>query len=423
MKRKSISRRTYRAILTVSIVSMIAMVLTVLLVNEDLEDTMLQIEFAQERDFILMNKTGDDVLLWDTPNLAIVFVPNGKARPAVMPQIFRGLPDHYSGELELHDKTYLVNIDAVATGNLYIAKNITHFEDRESLFQLALLIMTVAIIGFSLLLALLSSRRIVTPLRRLSDHISNVPVGPAMPHIEADYVDEELYSIATTFNRFLDELESYVKREQSLLSLASHELRTPIAVMSGALDILELRDQLNESDKTTLQRVRRSCIEMQNNVEALLKLARRQAGQDVPDVFDLAPMIREIIEDLKISHLAGDRVTLTADGACEVKTDPVMARMLLRNLIQNALQHTVNDIHIAVSAGLVEIGDQGAGLTKGQQAILLGHKQFSESAAPLSGLGLYVVTLMCERLQWSLNIVQADARGTIIHLRPGTRHV
>src|SRR5690606_9245247 len=102
VKRKSISRRTYRAILAVSVVSMIVMVATVLLVNEDLEDTMLKVEFAQERDFVLMNKTDDEVLFWDTANLAIVFVPNGKARPAVMPQIFRGLPDHYSGELELY---------------------------------------------------------------------------------------------------------------------------------------------------------------------------------------------------------------------------------------------------------------------------------------------------------------------------------
>src|SRR5690606_21657648 len=113
---KSISRRVYRTILTVSLISMIAMVMTVLLVNEDLEHTMLDVEFAQERDFILMNATAEDVLVWDTPNLAIVFVPTGKPRPAVLPQVFRGLPDHHSAEVTLGDQTYLVATDTVETG-------------------------------------------------------------------------------------------------------------------------------------------------------------------------------------------------------------------------------------------------------------------------------------------------------------------
>src|SRR3546814_12735577 len=88
--------------------------------------------------------------------------------------------------------------------------------------------MAVVIIAFSLLLAVLSSRRIVIPLKLLSDRISRTPVGSSMPRMETDYMDAELHTIAMTFNRFLEELESYVRREQSLLNLASHELRTQI---------------------------------------------------------------------------------------------------------------------------------------------------------------------------------------------------
>lgn len=416
MKRKSISRRTYRAILAVSIVSMIVMVTTVLLVNEDLEQTMLSVEFAQERDFILMNRNDQDTLVWDTPNLVVVFVPKGQLRPMVMPKIFRGLPINFSGELEERDLTYLVNTEAMDKGTLFMAKNITHFEDRESLFQMALGVMSLVVISLSLLLAVLSSRRIVMPLRRLSEQISSVPVGPAMPHIKTDYVDEELYSIATTFNRFLSELESYVKREQSLLSLASHELRTPIAVMSGALDILEQRDQLNDNDKATLQRLRRSCTEMKDNVEILLKLTRREEGTNELESIDVAQLAEQVIDDLRVRYQMGDRVTLASLGTCRVVADRVMVRMLLRNLIQNALQHTIHDVHVTLSPGRMEIKDIGAGLTSEQQSILLGQKNMFRDGAPLSGLGLYIVTLMCERLDWTLRVAQADNRGTIIQV-------
>ncbi|NYT79101.1 HAMP domain-containing histidine kinase [Alcaligenaceae bacterium] len=418
MTRKSISLRIYRAILTVSVISMIAMVVTVMLVNEDLESTMLEVEFAQERDFILMNHTGEDVLQWESPNLAVVFVPTGKPRPAVLPRVFRGLPDNYSEEIELDGETYLITIRTVDTGLLYVAKNITHFEKRETLFQLALVFIALIIIALSFLLALLSSRRIVRPLTLLSERISRIPVGANMPRMETDYVDAELNSIATTFNRFLDELESYVRREQSLLSLASHELRTPIAVMSGALDILEVRDQLNPNDRATLKRVRRSCDEMRDNVDILLKLARREQGNQVREIFDVGSTAQQVIDDLKVSLHAEDRVTLDVRSALTVNSDPTMVRMLLRNLIQNAIQHTKGNIRVTISAGIVEIEDQGTGLTTTQQAILRGEKNLAADGLTLSGLGLYIVTLMAERLGWGLDIAQTDSIGTRIRLTP-----
>lgn len=92
MKLRSIARRVYRAILTVSVVATLAMVVTVLLVNEDLEHTMLDVEFAQERDFILMNHTGGEAFIWDTPELAVVFAPSEDVHPTVLPEVFRGLP-------------------------------------------------------------------------------------------------------------------------------------------------------------------------------------------------------------------------------------------------------------------------------------------------------------------------------------------
>ncbi len=419
MKLKSISRRVYRAILTVSVVSMFAMVMTVLLVNEDLEHTMLDVEFAQERDFILMNNTGEDVLVWETPNLAVVFVPSGKPRPAVLPPVFQGLPDNYSAEITQGSETYLVAVNTVETGLLYVAKNITHFENREALFEIALIIMTLVIVAFSLLLAVLSSRRIVRPLKLLSERISRIPVGPNMPRMETDYFDAELHSIAVTFNRFLDELESYVRREQSLVNLASHELRTPIAVMSGALDILELRDQLTPNDRATLKRVRSACDEMRDNVNILLTLARRESTAQTQGVFDVRSGLLQVIDDLKISHHAGDRVTLDARFPMTVHADPVMVRMLLRNLIQNAIQHTKSDIRVTISEGLIEIEDQGAGLTADQKSILLGERKIAHDESTLNGLGLYIVTLITERLGWQLNIGQTDNKGARIRLIPG----
>ncbi len=418
MKLRSISRRVYRAILAVSVVTTLAMVVTVLLVNEDLEQTMLDVEFSQERDFILMNHTGDEAFIWDTPELAVVFVPSDEVHPTSLPEVFQGLPQNYSAEIERGDETYLVTVETVSSGVLYIAKNITHFEKREALFGIALVIMAVVILAFSLLLAVFSSRRIVRPLKLLSERISRIPVGPNMPRMESDYGDVELHSIALTFNRFLDELESYVRREQSLLNLASHELRTPIAVMSGALEVIESRDQLSDKDRATLLRVRRSCDEMRDNVNILLKLARREAEGRANEVIELSPLARQVISDLEMSLNGTDRVKLNKVSELRVKADPAMAGMLLRNIIQNAVQHTKGEIEVTVSERSVEIEDSGTGLSADQQAILLRQKSLSNDGTALSGLGLYIVTLMAERLDWLLEITQTNENGTKIRLSP-----
>lgn len=418
MKRRSISRRVYRAILAVSVVATLAMVVTVLLVNEDLEHTMLEVEFAQERDFILMNHIGDEAFIWDTPELAIVFSPSGDVHPEILPEVFQGLPQNYSAEIERGDETYLVTVESVRGGILYIAKNITHFENREALFGIALIIIAVVILAFSLMLAVVSSRRIVRPLKRLSERISRIPVGPNMPRMESDYQDSELHSIALTFNRFLDELESYVRREQSLLNLASHELRTPIAVMSGALEIIESRGQLSEKDRATLLRVRRSCNEMRDNVNILLKLARREREGTVHETIEVSPLARQVISDLKFSLNGADRVSLTTVSELRVRAEPAIVGMLLRNIIQNAVQHTKGEIQVTVSERHVEIQDSGTGLSAEQQAILMRQKSLSNDGTALSGLGLYIVTLMAERLDWRLDITQTNENGTKIRLSP-----
>ncbi|MDY0270934.1 MAG: HAMP domain-containing sensor histidine kinase [Advenella sp.] len=414
---KSISRRIHRAILLVSMACIAVMVVMVLEVNEDLERTMLQVEFEQELDFILQNRDDSELFVWEGFNQQLVFVPQGLATPAQMPEVFKGLPLGFSDEIKQGKNTYLVNIAVLPKGVVYIAKDITHFEDREFLFSIALGVMTLVIIGLGLWMATLSSRRIVDPLQQLSEQISEVPVGSQMPRIPVNYTDSELHSIAVTFNRFLGELESYVRREQSLLSLASHELRTPVAVMSGALDILEMRGQLKPNDLATVARMRNACTEMRSNVEVLLKLSRNQSDvSPVTEVISLTALVEEVLDDLNNLFRVQTRVRLTVIDKSMLRTDSVLVKMLLRNLIQNALQHTQKEIDITLGKGLIQIKDRGTGFSAGQKAILSKEMEVMPGSSSLNGLGLYIVTLMSERLQWPLQVTQSDSSGTVIQL-------
>ncbi len=413
---KSIANRIHRAIFLVSLISMAVMVFTVLFVNEDLERTLLKVELNDEYEFFLSHGLANEISHWETSNLILLYQPSQKGPPENLPKIFQGLPVGYAGELHLGAQTYMVRISPAASGHLYIAKNISHFEGRERLFEAALAVIVLIVLALSLFLAVLNSRRIVKPLRALAESIHAIPVGQKMPRLSLSYQDSELRSIAEAFNVFLGELEAFVKREQALLSLASHELRTPIAVVSGALDIVDRRNQLNEADRATVARIRQATSEMDANVNILLKLARRESPSEAKQAIALVTVAQQALDDLSSSHHVKSRVTLQATTPINVYADPVMVKMLMRNVIQNALQHTLKRITIRLTPGLIEIIDEGEGLTPEQQSIIVDKKKPFTNNAPVGGLGLYLVTLISERLDWRLHIAESGAHGTVIQI-------
>jgi len=402
--------------LLVSALGMAVMVWIVSFISEDLEHTIVATELARERTLFLADYDPDQPLMHDELGLVVVYVPTGQT--LALPAFFDGLAPDQSAEIERDDQTWLVTADALPTGQLYLAKNITHFEDREALFERLLIGVALAVVAFSLLLAVVGSRRLTRPLQSLSARIADTPVGPNMPRIVTDYRDEELHAIADTFNRFLDELEAYVRREQTLLNLASHELRTPIAVFSGALDILESRGQLADNDRATLARARRACDEMRDNVHTLLALARRNGSPPADAACDVAQLVAQIAEDLRTHNPGAARLLLTLHAPLIVRSDPAMVRMLLRNLMQNAIEHTTSGVCVTVDADAISVADQGSGLDACALAVLRGtqplHARPAQPTAP-GGLGLYIVTLMAERLGWQLTVASCDT-GTHIRL-------
>ena len=420
---RSIAHRIYKVTIIISIISVVTMLVGILMVNEDLEDTLLGVEMIEERDFFIAQHH-DLTVAYQQIGLRqhLVWQPGSVQRPAqnealLLPAVFDSLPKPFSGEIKRDGQTYLVSITVLPEGTLYIARDISHFEARERLFLVALWVVAGVIMLLAFVLATLSARSVIRPLRRLADQIQHVPVGTNMPGLDTEWRDSELATIAGAFNTFVAELEAYVRREKSLLNLASHELRTPIAVISGALDVLEQRGHLSPADQATLARVRRATHEMQSNVNVLLALARKPGhSAQGHQSFSLATELGRVLEDLEASFPVKSRVVFDITDPGMVISDVVMARMLLRNLLQNALQHTALRVFVTLRPGQIEVRDEGPGLPAEGRQVLQGTLQMTDSQGPVSGLGLYLVTLMAERLGWKVTLGDVPASGTVIRV-------
>lgn len=300
---------------------------------------------------------------------------------------------------------------------MYLARNITHFEQREWMFRMAMLVSLLLIAVLIVVLATLGAKRVVKPLQSLSDQIQAMQVGTQMRRLPSDWRDSELQAMAQSFNEFVGHLEAFVRREKSLLNLASHELRTPLAVVSGALDILAQRGNLSHDDQTTVARIRRATEEMQSNVDILLALARKDQGASVVATsVSLSTEVNRVLDDLAGSYPVRSRVELSAFAPGRVMADATMVRMLLRNLIQNALQHTHRRVFITVHANYFDVRDEGEGLSAHAQDVLAGRVSLGQERGAVHGLGLYLVTLMVERLGWTLQVVDASSQGTLLRV-------
>lgn len=418
MKQTSLARRIFRIIFAIGMINVVVTLVATEIIYEDVENTILRLELAEERTFLEQRIEGSQVQIWETALLQGVFVPDGM-KPARMPALFDGLSAPLSAEIEVGRKTFLISIERTSQtpGVLYLAQDVTILEDREDRVQLTMIVLGLAMLLLGLLLARHGTRRVIQPLHMLTGEIAGIRPEANLRRIEAAYGDAELAAIARTLNELLSALDAYIRREKSLISLASHELRTPVAVIAGALDVLEQRGTLGDPDRRTLSRIRRATDEMRSDVDALLKLARRDSNQEESTSVNLAGCVGEVVADIEaFSPDTRGRITCRGPASpVRVRADHALVRMLLRNLIQNAVRHTRAGVEVHIQADRLVINDHGEGLPEQARSRL--SEPSARQSVPEDGLGLFIVRLICERLGWRIATNSSGPSGTRIELQ------
>ncbi|MBU6953306.1 HAMP domain-containing histidine kinase [Hahella sp. HN01] len=410
----SIANRIRKTYILMSFYTISVMVAIVLLLNEELEKATLDRNFSEEKEFVASHYGLESPYAWEAGDIDIVFVPANYSDSVALPSIFDGLGFPFMGEVEKNDHTYLVNIGGESAGKFYIAKDISRLEAREMIFDGVLLLVSLLTLGGSLILSQVSSRRIIRPLRDLARSIKGTAVKENMPRLQTKYSDCELQAIADVFNQFLNELETFIKREQAFVNLASHELRTPIAVITGALDVLERRAQLQEKDAATLMRIRQANKEMERNVKVLLMMAQKSEEGEGRQVVSIPGLVEEVLEDLYEDYPVYTRVDLEITRKVTLSTNSVMAKMIIRNIVQNALQHTDDNIVIHITPEKIAVTDAGSGLAPELLDALSNGRELTHYRSGLNGFGLYIVSIMCSRLGWRLTAENhSDAGSTM----------
>jgi signal transduction histidine kinase len=217
-------------------------------------------------------------------------------------------------------------------------------------------------------------------------------------------------------SRAVTRLQQVLEREQLFTEDASHELRTPLAIISSATELLTDEPTLSEAGRERLARVRRASGQMQSLIEALLFLARSDSGTSSQHcaldqiVTEAAKMIAGGAA-AKSLELRVNVVPVTVTGA------PVMVACVVNNLLLNAVNYTQSGtitVHLTPTALLVS--DTGIGIPPEDLSHIF-ERRYRGSHSRGLGLGLYLVSRICQRLGWQIDTRSAHGAGTTFRIQ------
>jgi len=230
--------------------------------------------------------------------------------------------------------------------------------------------------------------------------------------------NDEISHLALTFNGMLDQLEELLETQRRFVDDAGHELRTPITVIRGHLELLD--DDPVEREHT-LALVTDELDRMQRIVNDLLVLAKAER----PDFLDLAPVpLDRLTEEVHAKARAlGDRewqVEATAAGV--VIGDRQRLTQALMQLAQNAVQHTQDGAEIAIGTSMrngearLWVRDTGPGIPVEQRERIFA--RFSRGAGRRrsegAGLGLAIVRAIAEAHHGRVEVDSSPGSGATV---------
>ena len=209
-----------------------------------------------------------------------------------------------------------------------------------------------------------------------------------------------------------------MEREHQFTRDASHELRTPVTVIKGAVELLcKQLNPVEESALRPLDRIQRQVTNMENIIETLLWLSRENEVIDSGPPFDVSYVTHETVEQNR-HFVAGKPVDIefTAEGDPRLSIPAPVFQIALTNLIRNAIQYTEQGtVSVIVHNDRVVVSDTGRGIASDDlQAVTQPYVRGNISKG--FGLGLSIVKRISDRIDWNLKIESELNRGTTVHL-------
>lgn len=218
------------------------------------------------------------------------------------------------------------------------------------------------------------ARYLTSPLVKLSDATKRLANGDLSSRAGLpDSRRDEIGDLSRDFDQMAERIESLMTAQQRLLRDISHELRSPLARLSVALELA--RQKSGPEAASSLDRIEREATRLNSMIGQLLTLSKLESGAETAQrrQVDLASLVREVAEDAEFEARGKNRsVIVFATDPCAVAGNETLLQSAVENVVRNALRYTPerNAVEIALRRELngtngfatITVRDYGVGV-------------------------------------------------------------
>lgn len=262
-------------------------------------------------------------------------------------------------------------IEQQGAGVVQVAESYRHIQEVQRL----LLLLLALGLPFILLAASLGgwflANNALNPIDRITRAARQISADDLHQRLNLQLPNDEVGRLAATFDQMLARLDGAFERQKRFIADASHEMRTPLTILKGDVEVALNRPRSAGEYRETLEMVNQTTDRMTALVEELFLLARAD-NHPFPlqvEPFDLADLLcRDVARLMPRAFEKNITLDLDTPPALQIEADPAKLSRLLLNLIDNAIKYSNSGAAVTVTAAIehdqarIAIADTGPGI-------------------------------------------------------------
>lgn len=326
-----------------------------------------------------------------------------------------------NGQLLVYDQPIYNDTSVIAW--IRAVRPLKPVNDTLNSFQILILVALPVYIILVVLGSLFIAGRALSPIDRITKTAQAIGQGDLTKRLNMSKNEDEVGRLAVTFDKMLDRLQAAFKRERQFTSDASHELRTPVAIISANAEESLTGNKSIGDLREAMEIVFRESRKMGQMISQLLMLTRSEEGKGKLEIEDinLDVVIRDVADEMKdFANTSGIDIYLNVGENIKIKADQTLMTRLFINLIDNAIKYNKRGGWVKVSSHVegdivkIFIEDNGIGIPEEDIPKIFQRFYRSDKARTRNGtgLGLSIVKWIVEEHKGKISVDSRLGKGS-----------
>ena len=349
---------------------------------------------------------------------------------AMVPDPARLPPRGSAQTVEDHGQRYRLMSAPVPVGVLQIAVPLDEFDEMLQQFTWAAVLLLPVLLVVASAGGYWMSGRALSPVERITRTAEEIGARNLSRRLATDGPGDELDRLSATLNSMFARLETAFLRMSQFTADASHELRTPVAIIRTTAEVTLAKARHEPEYVRALERILAESERTTELLEDLMTLARGDLGADGVELqrLDLAETVRATCGEVRVLADASRlHLEVAAAEPCSIEGDAPLLRRLLLILLDNAIKYTPAGGRVRVALvthqeyALLSVEDTGIGI--GAPDIPHIFERFYRASKDRSrasggvGLGLSMARWIATRHQGQISVESVPGVGSTFHIR------